>query len=147
MEATITIKGVETKEGVSQKTNKPWKLFKVKDEQGNFYSTFDQGMGHQAESSLGKVARIGYEQTEKGRNLQSLHITNDTPAPQPVSTTSPDGQVDWDRIGLQKTRCALWVAAIGAGLPVPQARSVVADAEYDIFHREPANTPEAGIPF
>lgn len=156
--ATITVQGIETKEGTSA-AGKPWKLVRVKAAEGGVYATFDQGLGQQAGAAVGRRANITYETTEKGDNLKSLVVDESAPAALPAAVVAqkPNGDVDWDRIGLHKTRCALWAALFSggtlAGIPETAALvmgcALVAGAEADIFNRAPSQAPDDfdGIPF
>lgn len=71
-EATVLIAEAEIKEGVSQKTGKPWKRLVVKDGNGDFYSTFESGLFDAALNNIGKRAVIGYEVDGNFKNLTSL---------------------------------------------------------------------------
>lgn len=165
--ATIKIKSVETKEGASQ-SGKPWRLFRVEDEAtGTKFSTFDGALGQKAAGAVGQVAQISYETTEKGNDLKALTLGVQPAAQGPVSPppeityTWPESDglparksdgPDWDRIGLQKTRCALWAAVLGNAdlkeIPATSvavfARELVIAAEDDIFNRA-AGAPAAGV--
>ena len=144
--AEIVIESVEPKEGVSAQ-GKAWKLYRVKSTAGVSFSTFDGTLGSTAFGAVGKRARIKYKTTEKGNDLVSLVVDESSePAVEPVRDRAPDGRADWDMIGLRKTRCALWAAAIAAGLDSGSAREIVLAAEVDIFHRQPA-LDTADLPF
>ena len=144
--AEIVIESVEPKEGVSAQ-GKAWKLYRVKSTAGVSFSTFDGTLGSTAFGAVGKRARIKYTTNEKGNNLVSLVVDESSEVPvEPVRDLTPDGGTDWDMIGLRKTRCALWSAAIGAGLDAGQCRAIVLAAEVDIFHRQPADDT-ADLPF
>lgn len=144
--AEIVVDSVEPKEGVSA-SGKAWKLFRVKAASGASFSTFDGTIGSAAFGAVGRRARIKYKTTEKGNDLVSFVVDESSePAVEPVRDRTPDGVADWDMIGLRKTRCALWVAAIGAGLDAGAARQIVLAAEVDIFRRQPADEL-ADLPF
>ena len=144
--AEIVIESVEPKEGVSS-SGKPWKLYRVKSTAGVAFSTFDGTLGSTAFGAVGKRAQIKYKTTEKGNDLVSLVVDpSSEPAVAPVRDRDAEGKADWDMIGLRKTRCALWVAAIGAGLDRGDALAIVLAAEVDIFHRQPADDT-ADLPF
>jgi hypothetical protein len=154
--ATITVASIERKEGVAATTGKPWTMYRVIAQEGGKYATFDSGLGQQAGAAVGRRANITYETTEKGDNLKSLVIDESAPpVVQPVqSTAKPNGEVNWDLVGLHKTRCALWAALFSgntlAGMPESQAITtgigLVRGAEGDIFNR-PAAGAEEDIPF
>ena len=154
--ATVTIQGIESKSGVS-KAGKAWTKFTVETSAGKF-STFDSALADQARNALNMTAVVTYEeshwQTEEGetrtsKDLKSLTV-DPTATPQPhveaPPAVKPDGSADWDLIGLRKTRCAPWVAAIGAGLSAAGAQAMVLEAEVDIFWRKPAEA-DSLIPF
>ena len=143
--ADIMVESVETKEGTSA-AGKPWKLYRVKTPTGAF-STFDGTMGSNAIHAQGRLAHITYKTTEKGNDLVTFQVDESSEAAvEPVRDNTENGERDWDLIGLRKTRCALWVAAIGAGLDAGTARQIVLEAEVDIFWRQPATETEA-LPF
>lgn len=154
--ATITVASIERKEGVAASTGKPWTMYRVISQEGGKYATFDAGLGQQAGAAVGRRANITYETTEKGDNLKSLVIDGSAPATvQPVqSTAKPNGEANWDLIGLQKTRCALWAALfkgpILAGVPsdsaIVTAITLIRAAETYIF-TSPAAQPDDDIPF
>lgn len=146
MESTITIAGVETKTG--ETNGRAWKLYIVKAQDGTDFSTLDGGVGSVAATGIGQVARVTWELDSKGRHkLQGLTLTGEAPPPEPVRDRTESGATDWDLIGLRKTRCALWAAAISAGRSLMEARQLVVAAEADIFHRPPAQSLEDEIPF
>lgn len=156
LSGTITITAVERKEGVSQKTGKPWTKFLIHGD-GSEYGTFDAALANVAFASVGKRANITWTPgTVEGRNdLQSLIVDESSvPVVSPVSDRTPDGGADWDLIGLRKTRCALWAALFNgqtlAGMPLDSAIThgiaLVRAAELDVFHRQPAQA-EDDIPF
>lgn len=157
--STIVITDVETKEGTSA-AGKPWKMFKLVDQGGNRYATFDGGLGQQAFAAKGQQVEISYEITDKGNNLKTLRVTGNVAAPAPAAAppaAKPNGDTDWDLIGLRKTRCALWAALLSGdslhGMPATTAgafaREVVIQAERDIFHRDPVSADDStdDIPF
>ena len=144
----IKITAVTRKEGVSQKSGKPWTKFTVHAEGDAKFATFDAALANTANGAVGKWATVTFETTEYGNDLTGLVVDENQPepGPEPVRDRTPDGNADWDMIGLRKTRCALWAAAIGAGLGSAEARQLVLAAEVDIFHRAPAEALE-DIPF
>jgi hypothetical protein len=143
--ADIVIGAVEEKSGTSS-SGRAWKLFKIAGA-GTSFSTFDANLGSTARANQGRTAHITYKTTEKGNDLVTLVVDESSQAPvELVRDRNENGAADWDMIGLRKTRCALWVAAIGAGMDSPTARLMVIDAEIDIFHRQPAEALD-GVPF
>ena len=144
--ADIQVESVETKSG--EKNGRTWKLWRVHATDGTQYGTFDAALGSSAFGAAGRRAHITYKINDRdGRDLLSLEVDeNSQPQAEPVRDQTENGAPDWDMIGLRKTRCALWVAAIGAGKDAAQARSLVTAAEVDIFHRQPADDL-ADIPF
>jgi hypothetical protein len=82
-------------------------------------------------------------------------------AAEAIKARDENGGVDWDEIGLRKTRCLLWAHYLGSetakavieataeGKAEACARvgaRLVELAEFDIYHREPA-VKDAAIPF
>ena len=79
----------------------------------------------------------------------------------PITTRTPEGNADWDLIGLRKTRCALWCAYLASPLAAHVAaqtidtneiynvgRVLVELAEFDTFTRDQPNAGEdPSIPF
>ena len=61
----------EQKEGTTSK-GRPWVLTRMQDGNGEWYSTFDKGMGITILGLKGKKADITYELGEKGRDLKSI---------------------------------------------------------------------------
>lgn len=153
LSADIVIESVEPKEGVSAKTGKPWKLFRVNSTAGAAFSTFDGTMGSAAFGAVGRRAHITYKTGERGNDLVTLTVDDSSePTVEPVRAQTPAGNPDWDMIGLHKTRCALWAAILPAVIPlgtgdtIAVARELVIAAEVDIFHRQPAEET-SDIPF
>ena len=145
----VTVQGVTAHPGVSKKTGNPYTRYEIETSGGSF-STFDSALETLARNSQGMTCAVTYEETQYGKDLKSL--TPDPTAPvaqphvEPVRSVTPAGDTDWDLIGLRKTRCALWVAAIGAGHSAQYAREIVLEAEVDIFHRQPASAT-SDVPF
>lgn len=161
--STITVEATTEKSGVSQKTGKPWTKWALKDENDNWYGTFERGVVH--DGLEWQAVEIEWEQDGNFRNLLRA-----TPVgPSAPSSQAPGGGADWDLIGLRKTRCALWAAMLPDALEIAwnQWRSVqseepsridvknfttltirdlVISAEIDIFHRDPA-MPDEDVPF
>ena len=158
--ATVTIAHVSSKEGATN--GKPWRKWSVKDEGGNFYSTFDAGLGAQAEAHTGERAEILWKPSGDQGQFKDLLAVKPLNGAAPVSDRKPEGTADWDLIGLRKTRCLLWAHFLGS----PAAKTIVelttegskaeavyrvgqrliALAESDIYHRDPAVKDE-DIPF
>ena len=146
--ATVTIQSVDSKQGVSQKTGKPWTKYEIHTSGGTF-GTFDAAAAEQARNAPGATVAVTYEENQYGRDLKTLMVDPSVPPAahvEPVRAQTQNGATDWDMIGLRKTRCALWVAAIGAGLNTAEAHAAVLAAEVDIFHRPPANAT-SDVPF
>jgi hypothetical protein len=147
---TITVEHVDEKTGTTN--GRDWKVYKIKSEDGAFFATFDGTMGSNAKAAQGRRAHITYTSTEKGNNLVSFVVDESSQAPvEPVRDRTDGDEPDWDLIGLRKTRCALWAAAIGAsfengGFDADVCHQIVLAAEVDIFHRAPA-TATSDIPF
>lgn len=164
MNATqVKVTAVEPKEGVSQKTGKPWRKFIVHTEGGAKFDTFDAALANAATGAVGQFAAVTYETTQFGNDLKSLIVQPNgaappemvAPAPAAYSAPPPsqDGP-DWERIGRQKTRCALWAALFSSGtlsgMPEIAALTLgvglVRGAEVDIFTRDFAQAGDE-IPF
>ena len=146
MEATITLASVERKDGTS-KAGKAYTKFTIHGQDGTKYATFDAGLAELARTNTGKTARVQFDSGQFGNDLKGIVVTNDTPVPQAPPAKTPTGEADWDLIGLRKTRCALWAAAIQANHSIAEARALVMAAESDIFHRAPATGVDSDIPF
>lgn len=143
LSADIQVESVETKTG--EKNGRAWKKFIVHAKDGTNYSTFDPTLGTSAFGAGGRRARVEYKVTDFGRDLLSLAV-DENQDPEPVRDQTENGNPDWDMIGLRKTRCNLWNAAIAAGLDAARAKQMVLVAEVDIFHRAPAEADDH-IPF
>jgi hypothetical protein len=160
---TVTVESIDTKEGVG-KTGKPYTKWAIK-AGGDYYSTFQHNVIAPAMGGEGKTFEIDYEVDGNFKNLKAVRsLTGQAAAQVAVSNTKPNGETDWDLIGLRKTRCALWAAYIDGDVP----RAVIATqdfgekptpaalanavyrggvelirlAERDIFHRDPAEAEE-----
>jgi hypothetical protein len=146
---SVTIQGVTSKDGVSTKSGKPYTKFTI-DTSGGTFGTFDTALAQTARNAINMTCAVTYEETQYGKDLKSLTADASIPAAaphvEPVRHQQADGSADWDMIGLRKTRCALWVAAIHAGLDAGTARQIVLEAEVDIFWRQPA-TESSAVPF
>jgi hypothetical protein len=161
--STITVEATTEKSGVSQKTGKPWKKYALKDANGEWYGTFENGVVHDA--MKGQKYEIEWEQDGNFKNLLRATPTSDSP----VSSRLETGEADWDLIGLRKTRCALWAALLPDALTLAYTqwaavqsdppgtldiknfvtrfcRELVISAEIDIFSRDPA-LPDEDVPF
>jgi hypothetical protein len=161
---TITVEEISTKEGVSAKTGKPWTKYALK-AGGDYYGTFLRSVIEPAMGGEGKTFEIDYEVDGNFKNLKAVRsLSGEAAAQAAVSNTKPNGETDWDLIGLRKTRCALWAAYMHGDVP----KSVIAAqtwketpkhaeladvvyragvalirlAERDIFHRDPATDDE-----
>jgi|SRR5581483_11486901 len=151
MEATIRVEAaLLDKEG--EKNGKKWRRYKIVAEGGHEYKTFDGALFNIGRDAVGHQAKVIYEQGQFGYDLKHLEVVHgEEPVigrytPPPAAKT-PDGETDWDLIGLRKTRCALWCAVLANNnLHVGDARQLVLQAEVDIFHRPPAGEHD-DIPF
>lgn len=158
--ATITVQKVETK------PTQRGSVFKVFDQAGNEYATFDAGIGNIAMQFSGKTASITYTEKSKekdGRVYTDRYLDSIEAAPEgaPISSRTPEGGADWDIIGLRKTRCALWGAYISSPLAASVyalsadtnetynvGRQLVELAEFDTFTRDqPTSGEDPSIPF
>jgi hypothetical protein len=86
-EATVLIDRVEVKEGVSEKTGKPWKRLVVVDGNGNYYSSFEPGLFELARGLEKHRAVISFEQEGKFQNLTAIR-----PAEKPVEEKLGTGE-------------------------------------------------------
>jgi len=108
-EEIVVEKRVE-KEGASN--GKPWKRIAIKDGNGEWISTFDESLV--PADAEGKRARIKSSSTTRdGRVLRNLLVfelvtTTNGSLPESYSHQKVDGEADWDKVALGKTRCALW---------------------------------------
>jgi hypothetical protein len=71
-EATVLVQSVELKEGISQKTQKPYRQVVLTDGNGNRHSTFEVGMFEIAKPFEGKQAVIDAIPNGKFSNLLSV---------------------------------------------------------------------------
>lgn len=162
MNAQIKVTAVERKEGTAKATGKPWTKFIVHSEAGPKYDTFDAAVANIAYAAVGQVANVEYETTQWGNDLKTFAVANGATPPEPAFVPAPttipeavsqDGP-DWERIGRQKTRCALWAALFSSGtltgMPEIAALTLgvglVRGAEVDIFTRDAAQAGDE-IPF
>ncbi len=164
-ETTVTVKSIIPADG-----KKP---FKIATADGQYFATFKSEVVEPARPLVGKRAVIDYAAVEKN-GYTNLYVNSvravegAEQAQAAISNTTPSGDTDWDLIGLRKTRCALWAAAIGEALPGlitvwsknqasvnevqlstfvgRMVRELVVKAEVDIFHRSPAEA-DADVPF
>lgn len=163
-EVTIKVAGVESKP-IRNGESTVWKL---KDQNGREYATFDGAVGNVAMGFAGKAATIVFTEKQKekdGRTFTDYYLDSieEAKADTPISNADVvTGNTDWDLIGLRKTRCALWVAFLQSGLPAQIASTpgdqpasdriyaaglvLVQKAETDIFNRPPAEDGD-DIPF
>jgi hypothetical protein len=159
---TVTVNEIMQKEGSGAKG--PWTRYAIKagDE---VYSTFQRQVIEPALGGEGKTFEIDYEVDGKFKNLKAVRpASGQAVAQAAVANVKPNGETDWDLIGLRKTRCALWAAYLDGRVPasvistqtwketpLPSALAdvvyragveVVRKAERDIFHRDPATADE-----
>lgn len=150
MEAMITVEAAGLdKEGV--KNGKTWRRYFVKDSAGEVYKTFDGALFNAANAAVGKNAAIVYEIGQYGFDLKHLEAVAGSPtfAPPAPAAKTPQGDTDWDLIGLRKTRCALWATVLPVlcrDLHFDDAQRLLVRAENDIFSRAPAGDQD-DIPF
>lgn len=164
---TAVIEKVTSKEGA--KNGKPWRKFGVCADD-TWYSTFDSALGQRAHDLSGQRVDLTWKPSgDQGqfKDLLSIAPSNGShPIPvedrQVISNASPNGETDWDLIGLRKTRCLLWAEFLSSPLAlwlgqqdseIPASNTVanfgaaiVAMAEADIYHRSPAG-PDEALPF
>src|SRR4051794_35085030 len=111
---TVLVEDFLVKEGA--KDGKPWKKIGLKDANGEYYSTFDSTLGQRVIDAKGKRAQITWRPSKNPqyKDLVALEPLGDGEAA--ISNTGTDGTVDWDLIGLRKTRCLLWAHFLGSPL-------------------------------
>ena len=157
MNATVVVKSLEEKHGTS-KTGKAYVQHKLVDANGEIYSCFDGSIVDPIRNSTGEKVDIQYEEQGRFKNLISAKPHETAGALSGAYThQKPDGDADWDLIGLRKTRCALWVGILegistslyaahkgNTGRFLEHAVLLVGAAEKDIFERAPGDD---GIPF
>jgi hypothetical protein len=160
---TAVIESVTSKEGA--KDGKPWRKFTVKTEDGTFYSTFKKEVAEAAHALEGQRAEITWKPSGNENQFKDITAakaaTNGGTAEGIPTEKTASGDVDWDLIGLRKTRCLLWANYLQSSLAVAAANKggaapaqtvyqfgveLIRFAERDIFWREPA-TEDADIPF
>jgi len=66
----VAFDSVEIKKGTNKRG--PWKLYKGRADDGNYYSTFDSRLGETMKAAEGQPLTVKYEQTEKGRNVLDI---------------------------------------------------------------------------
>jgi hypothetical protein len=163
MSEEILVETITTKEGSTD--GRPWKRYGIKDGNGEWYSTFDEATV--ARLKEGGKARIEYtSKPVNGRilkNLVSAEPVENGTVPEQYSHQRPDGEADWDKVAIGKTRCALWMHYLAGQLAASvyvKAANVegvdpreavirtgimfVVAAEKDTFERPPGDD---GIPF
>jgi len=164
---TAVIEKVTDKEGATN--GRAWRKFGILADDV-WYGTFDAALGQQAKDLEGQRAVIRWQQNSKKPDLNDFlgatAANGDHPVPaearEAIAARTDSGEADWDLIGLRKTRCLLWAhfidspmaaaIAAGSGDKPPAFRvhdfgaQLVALAESDIYHRDPASADEA-IPF
>ena len=98
-ETTVVVQRVEEAAG-----NKPWKLFDGNDTD---YATFKDDLGKDAQALVGKRAKLTFsEKPSKDGRFTNRYL--DAIEAVTASQNGSDPDVDWDLIGLRKTRCVLW---------------------------------------
>lgn len=165
----ITVTEVALQEGQRDDGSK-WTRWKIKDDKGRTLSTFDENLA--AVLQQGSKAKVTIETKELGpgrkvNNVTSAEaVSNGAAAPAAYTHQTPQGEPDWDKVALGKTRCALWNHFLAGHLAsslyakavsetrdtdrdpmeyvlITGTRLVVA-AERDIFERAPG---QDAIPF
>jgi hypothetical protein len=143
-----------------------WSRYKIKDGNGRTFSFFNNTEWAGLLKQGGK-ARIEFEEKDLGggrkvKNITAVEAVNGS-VPETYSHQRPDGEADWDKVALGKTRCALWMhylngqTAASVYLKASNADGVdpldavvragvrlVVAAEKDTFERPPGDD---GIPF
>ena len=76
--SNVTVQGVTAHPGTSKKTGKPYTRYEIETSGGSF-STFDSALETLARNSQGMTCAVTYEETQYGKDLQSL--TPDPTAP------------------------------------------------------------------
>lgn len=158
----ILVEKIIEKEGATD--GRAWTRYGVKDGNGEWYSTFEQSVV--AGLKEGEKARIQYESKQvNGRIVKNLLAAelSEPSLPESYSHQTPDGEADWDKVAIGKTRCALWMhylaGQLAAGIYVKASNAEGVDpreaviragiafvvaAEKDTFERPPGDD---GIPF
>lgn len=110
--ATVTVESVQRVEGISKASGKPYTKYVVHAANGGGeFATFDGKLCLVAEGLVKKRAVVEYEDSKFGKDLKAIRQA-DEQADDFRAVTS-DGAADWDVIGLQKVRCALWKEILG----------------------------------
>ena len=85
MERVITIQGVDSRSGTSQKTGKPYTVYNLRDENNNEYAIWDNDLREIAQGSVGAQVKIIYEAKQNGRfenlTLKAIDARNAVKAP------------------------------------------------------------------
>jgi len=107
--------------------NKPWKLYDGNDTD---YATFKDDLGKDAQALVGKRVKLTFsEKPSKDGRFTNRYLDA---IEELTSQNGSDPDVDWDLIGLRKTRCVLWQqildTAMTAGI---SSFSKAMDGEYD----------------
>ncbi|MHB8742599.1 MAG: hypothetical protein ACYC9L_05675 [Sulfuricaulis sp.] len=149
-EATVTVAAVaQVKEGTNAK-GKPWKKWAFKGSDGNWYSSFTEGIG--TRFVKGETLSLEYSEDDYGRTIKSL---KDTP-PEVAAAISSDKADEERRI----VREVAWKAAVVLaencvpGVVAPQdalkiATKLAHAIEHDIYRTtpQPAKEEADDIPF
>lgn len=171
MSEEIAVVEVGLQEG-TRPDGSTWSRWKIKDGNGRTFSTFDQALADKLKQ--GSRARIEFEEKDLGggrkvKNLTAVEAITNGAVPEQYSHQRPDGEADWDKVALGKTRCALWNHYLSGQLASSLYAKAVADnnregatrrdpidyvvttgtrlvvhAERDIFERAPGDD---GVPF
>lgn len=165
MSEEILVAEVGLQEGQRDDGSK-WSRWKIKDGNGRTFSTFDATFAGLLKQ--GARAAIEFEEKDLGGGRKVKNITGVQPVengsvPAEYSHQKPDGEADWDKVAIGKTRCALWAAylngQLSAGIYVKASQAEGVDpreaviragvmliiaAEKDVFERAPGDD---GIPF
>lgn len=162
--ATVLIESVDEKQGETD--GRAWTKYTLKDGNGNFYSTFDRAVVQPVLEAVGKRVRIEYEVKGKFKNLSKAELIQESS----INGRTPEGDADWDVIGLRKTRCVLWESILPAamqagisgftkamqgeydsgqlgGFVARFGKALRQIAEADIYLDEPVESPDDWIPF
>jgi hypothetical protein len=148
-----------------------WSRYKIKDGNDRTLSYFKGDDNEQWAAILkqGNRARVEVETKElkggrKVNNITAVEaIQNGSSVPETYSHQRPDGEADWDKVAIGKTRCALWMhylnGQVAASVYVKASNAdgvdaldavvragvrLVVAAEKDTFERPPGDD---GIPF
>lgn len=90
----VRVESVDTREGVSQKTGKPWRMWIIKTDGGEEFSTFSATVGDKAFNYVGKTAEVLVQEKTTPSGRQTLELQDIKAAAQPPKVEPTGGDDD-----------------------------------------------------